>query len=483
MELRAPSLRVDRSLAPGRGGASTSSAGRRFAQLCGAVALAGCAGVVAAKSAQATEAVIAAGLLCAFVGYAAGHTRGAVYAMFVCLVLVPVYAVPSFGSFSPEPAAVAALILALLLVQRGRPELTVIDLAFVATSGAIMVAAWLGPARLGDTLSTLFLWIPPFLAGRAICRRPDGPRMFTVGAAVAGLISVPLIAYEAVTGNNPFFRFAIGGTELSTLWAQPSYRPGTTLLRTEAAFGHPLTMALIVASCSVFAVALAVHSTSRKARVGWLLAAASMALAQYTSDERTGWIVLIVGVLVFAATAAPRRARSRHGLALALICAPLLVLGVSVAEASNSQTQNYSAEYRTALYAHALQPGAFTLLGLPETTSYNIFVTDSDVATNVANAGDTSIDSGYLQIGDIFGLLALLPLLCVIPAVIWVAVATRGTWVAVIPAVAVANLVGLTVIGFQTQVPIFAWLVIGAASGVALRSRSVEQADDTAAAG
>jgi hypothetical protein len=32
-------------------------------------------------------------------------------------------------------------------------------------------------------------------------------------------------------------------------------------------------------------------------------------------------------------------------------------------------------------------------------------------------------------------------------------------------------LIALTVVGFQTQVPIFVWLVIGAVSGVDLRRR------------
>jgi hypothetical protein len=434
----------------------------------GLAALAVCAGVTAATSPRLGAALIVLLILFLYVGYATGHPRGAVIAMLASLALVPVYAVPTFRSFSPEPTAVAALVVAVIFVRVGAPiKLTMIDLAFTATCVAMMLAVLLGPRSLLATLSELFLWVPPFIAGRAVCRCRNGPWVFALAVATTGLISLPFIAYETITRDNIFFKFAKANTELTKLWAHPAFRPGG-LLRSEGAFGHPLSMALIVGSCSIFALALAFRASDRRRQGAWLLAAVGLVIGQYTSHERSGWFVVVGGLLLFAGLAASNRWRTRHALTVLVVVAPLALLAVSASHTSTGaqsvQREESNAD-RIHLWEHAFEPGALALVGLPETASFNHFA-------NGVRPGQVAIDSGYLEIGDVYGVIAMVALFVIVIAVVRVAFAVRGTWAVVVPAVALVDLIALAVIGFQTQVPIFVWLLVGAASGVDLRRRS-----------
>jgi hypothetical protein len=459
-------LRV-RDLAWATDGPRMGAGGRRVLGGLGLSALAVCAGL-AATSHRLGAALIGLLLLFLYVGYAAGHPRGAVIIMLASLALVPVYAVPTFRSFVPEPAAVAAVVVAVLFIRIGAPiKLTMVDLAFTATCVAMMLAVLLGPRSLLATLSELFLWVPPFIAGRAICKRRNGAEVFALAVAIAGLISLPFIAYETITRDNIFFKFAKANTELTTLWAHPAFRPGG-LLRSEGPFGHPLSMSLIVGSCSIFALALALRANSRRRQVGWSLATVGLVIGQYTSHERSGWFVVVGGLLLFAGLAASNRWRMRHVVAVIAVMVPLAFIAVSATHTSTGeqgvQREESNAD-RIHLWQHAFEPGALALVGLRETGSFNHFA-------NGVRPGQTAIDSGYLQIGDIYGVIAMVALFIVVIAVICVAFRMRGTWAAVIPAVALVDLIALAVIGFQTQVPIFVWLLVGAVSGVELRRRS-----------
>jgi hypothetical protein len=437
----------------------------------GVALLGACAGIVATKNTHLAEGLIVAVLLCLYVWYAISYPRGAVFSMFISLSLIPVYAVPSYRSFSPEPTAVAAVVVALALCKiSGRVQVTMIDLAFTATCAIMVVAAWLGPHSLRATESELFLWIPPYIAGRAVCKRRNGPETFALAAAVAGLVALPFIVYETLSRHNLFFSLAWPNTQLTSLWAHAALRPGG-LLRSQGAFGHPLSMALIIGSCAIFALALAVRSNSRVPRICWMLAAVALAVGQYTSHERSGWTVLIGGLLIFALAGIPRGKRTKQILLIALIVVPLSLLAVSASEPANDAgalERAGSTADRVDLWRHAFEPGALALVGLPETVNFNHFA-------NAIRPGLVSIDSGFLQIGDVFGVIALIALFTVVAAVAGAAITARGTWAAVIPAVALADFAALTVIGFQTQLPVFIWLMVGGSSGVALRSARTGQ--------
>lgn len=443
---------------------------RKAAQCLGVSVLAICAGIAAVISTGLGVTLIVATLLCLYVWYAKLYPRGACIAVFASISLIPVYAAPTYRSFSPEPTAVAALVVALALTRIGRRvHFTIVDLTFAATCGAMILAAELGPHSLFATGSELFLWIPAYLAGRAICMRRSGAQTFVFAAAIAGLISLPFIAYETITRNNVFFSLARPGTALTEKWARPAFRPGG-LLRSQGAFGHPLSMSLIVGSCVVFALALALRTSSRRRQIIWLLAAAALVIGQYTSHERSGWFVVIGGVLLLAALAIPHGARMRYAFALGLIVVPLAFLAISATHPRNGEAsvaRTESTADRVDLWRHAFEPGALGLVGLQESTTFNHFA-------NSIRPGQVAIDSGLLQVGDVYGIVAFIALLTVVGAVIRVAIRFNGTWIAVIPAVALVDLAVLTVIAFQTQVPIFVWLVVGAVSGIDLRRRSPE---------
>jgi hypothetical protein len=428
-------------------------------------------GIAAATSVRLGEALIVVALVCLYVGYAAGHPRGAVIAMLASLALIPVYAVPTFRSFYPEPTAVAALIVVAVLVRPGSPiRFNVIDLAFAAACGALLLAVLLGPRSLNATLSELFLWVPPYMAGRAVCKRRDGPHTFALAVVIGGLIALPFIAYETVTHDNVFFKFARANSELTKLWAHPALRPGG-LLRSEGAFGHPLSMAVIIGSCCIFAVGLALRAKTRGQQLAWILAAVALAIGQYTSHERSGWFVLIGGLLLFAVAVISRQGRARHVFTIAMVAIPLTLVAASLSEPSGTEQRAQRSEStsdRVALWRRALEPGALGLVGSPETATFNRFA-------NAVKPGLVSIDSGYLQVADIYGTIALFALFAVVAAVGRVAFVLRGTWAAVFPAVALADLIALAVVGFQTQLPIFIWLVVGAVSGVDVRRRSLSK--------
>jgi hypothetical protein len=436
----------------------------------GASVLAAGAGAAAAASVALAAALVVLALLCLYLWYATVSPRGAVFVMFASLALIPVYVAPVYRTFSPEPTAILAFALAIALTRLGaRVRFTVVDLAFAATCGAMVQAALLGPHSVLATLDELLLWVPPYIAGRAVCKRRNGAETFALGATIAGLLALPFIAYETVTRSNIFFKAAWPGTLLTQLWAHATHRPGG-LLRSQGAFGHPLSMALIVGSCAIFAVALAVRADSRRRRAAWFLAAVALTLGQYTSHERSGWTILITGLLIFAVAAIPGKRRLRYVLAIAMIVVPLTLVALSATQPANreaSVARAGSTADRVHLWQHALEPGAFALVGWPETTTFNHFA-------NAVEPGKVSIDSGLLQVGDVYGLIAFIALFMVVAAVIRVAIAVRGTWAVVLPAIALADLVALAVIGFQTQIPIFIWLVVGGVSGIDLRRRSRE---------
>jgi hypothetical protein len=443
----------------------------KVARVLAVAVLAGCAGLAGASSLDAIVAITAVVLLCLYIWYATVRRRNAIIILFASLTLVPVYVAPTYRTFSPEPTAVAALAVALALFKAGDIiRWTVVDVAFTATCGTMVLAAWLGPHSLLATGSELFLWIPAYLAGRAICKRYNGAETFVLAAVIGGLLALPFIAYETISRHNVFFGLAKAGSALTTLWAHPAFRPGG-LLRSEGAFGHPLTMAVIIGSCAVFALALGVRAKGRLRQAAWLCGAVALAIGQYTSHERSGWTVVIGGVLIFAAAAIPRGARLKNAFIVGVVAIPLCLVAISASEPANGAAavaRTGSTADRLALWRHALEPGALALVGWPETVNFNHFA-------NAVHPGQVAIDSGYLQIGDVFGVIALIALFTVVAAVVRVAVAVRGTWAAIIPAVALADLIALTVIGFQTQLPVFIWLVVGGASGVELRRRRSRQ--------
>ncbi len=444
------------------------------------------AGVLSTTSLKLSVGALGIVALALFAVYARQHTNGAVLVLLLSLMLIPVYAVPSIGPLDPEPAIFAAAVLAAVRVatreRTASTGYTALDIAFTATCVAIVFAAVLGPAHVLATLASLLLWVPLYFAGRTICLKDRGAESFAWAAAVAACLLVPFIAYEAATQHNVFLSLAIPGTTATKEWAHPVFRSGTNLYRADGPFGHPLSMAIIVGASALFAVAGAVRATTRLRRYLYVLAAFALVATQYTSGERTGWIVVIAGFALFSATRISRTTRRRYKVIVLVTVIGMTALALTeISNSSTSAALSSSTGYRTALYAHALQPGALKLFGLPENlngTGFNIFVSGAE--NQAQGQASSSIDSAYLQVADNFGLAALVPLLTLPLAAAWAAGQCRKSWLVVFPVVAFALLLALFAIGFQTQVPMFVWLVVGGASGAQLRwkrLRTVQTAD------
>ncbi len=396
-----------------------------------------------------------------FALWADRRPKDAVIALALSLAIFPVYLVPDIQALSPQPTMILAFVLALVLL--GRYDLgrfTAIDGAFVAFSICIVAASLLGPPKLLSTASDLLLWVAPYAAGRVICVMPRGVEFLAIGCALAGLVAIPSVLYEAVTHVNPFFGLANSGSRFTDLWARHDFR-GMSTFRTEGPFGHPLTLAFVMSTSAVFAVALGVRARQTSWRVFWFLAALALMLVQSTSNARTGWLLFLAGVALFAAAAIPRGSRLKHGFAIAVVGIPLAVAALSLSAGSDESSrlaEQDSAEHRAQLYERALEPGALQPFGSQQSANFNAFV-------NPVRPGSTAIDSAYLATGDQYGVFSLLALIAVTLAVIVAAFRTRGRWEAVLPAVALAQLTVLTVVGFQSQVPFLAWLVVGGVAG------------------
>lgn len=405
--------------------------------------------------------------------------RVGIVILFASLALVPVYAVPDLFGTAAQPSAALAGVLAIALARRGpRTAVSVVDVAFVATCAAIVYGAIFGPPRLVGNFVNVGIWAAAYAAGRAICVRRDGPRWIAGGVVLVGLISLPFIVIERLTGVNYFLRLAVSGSTNTVLWAHQERR-GDSLIRVEAAFGHPLSMAMIIGSAAVFAVALALPSQSWSRRTCLLGVGAVLALAQSTTNERSGWLVVGGGLLLTLLLAIPRATRSRYAFATGVVAVPaiLVILALNIStpstttDTSAAAARASSTAYRQALFKHAFDPGALPALGRGD---------DADQFALEVLPGKSlgSIDSAYLQIGAVNGLVALLPLVAIFAAVVITALRARGTFAAAVPAVTIANMIALIVVGFQTQQIVMVWLLVGASAGVgsALRSRAAATA-------
>lgn len=427
-----------------------------------------CVGAAIAADAKLAAVVGAGLLLMLYWALAKADARLATVIAITSLALIPTYVAPTFRAFTPQPVAAIAIVLWLALYGRGKTGGTTrVDLAFGGLAAGMMIAGLVGPAGPFSTASKLIVWGALFLAGRAVCRQQDGPFLFSVGVVAMGLATLPFLLLETFTGENVFFSLASSSNSEASVWAQTDLRVGG-LVRTEGAFGHPLTMTLALGGAAVFAFALALRARGA-ARLAWLAAAGCIAAGMASGHERSGWVVLVVGLLLLAATALPREGRLRYVFAIVLVVVPLGAVAIGLHSNSSSGTaadaNQESIEIRKDLYLHALDPGAFETFGSRQTRTYKRFA-------NAVRPGTQAIDAAYLEFGDAYGWIVLLLALGSVGAVLSAIVSSRGTWEAVVPSVAVATLVTITVIGLQTQVPMLVALLAGGTSGVLLRGRS-----------
>src|SRR5207245_2668550 len=127
-------------------------------------------------------------------------------------------------------------------------------------------------------------------------QRTAALRGLTVGIPIAAAAVMPFAITEAITGHNPFFGLA-SDSAAATRWAHHDNRP-TGGIRVEAAFGHPIVLAMFLATAALVGTALAMGAESRRQRF-WLLAGSGVSVVGIAlTQSRTGWLVLAAGLLL-----------------------------------------------------------------------------------------------------------------------------------------------------------------------------------------
>lgn len=463
----------------------TLPSARRFSELAGtmqgSLLLAGSLGIVVGAAAVLKPSLVA-GLVAlglAVIGFVVALERPALAfgGLVLLLGFAPVYSAPSIGPILPLPASAAAWLLAGALfwrnlLDRGRlPKPTGIDYAVGAFVLLMFVSLWFSErGTKSDLIQMMFLWIGPYLAARLLLSEVANPvRVVALSFAVVAVVLTPIAVAESAGAESPFYALDLNSTE-SAIWGSQVERFGQ--VRAETSFGHPIAFSMFAAASVLLSLAMGVASSERGPRYAWYAAAAIAAAGQALALSRTGWLALVVGVLLFAAVCAKGPLRRQAGavlgvlavagmLAMVLFPTELQVLPGTGEEADPIFAS--SGEYRQALLERAFEPGVLGLWGNPV-----------NMITPAVGIGSAT-DNAYVVLADTWGLIptsALLAVVVLLLATAWRAAAIQavGRPDAVLPIVAFTSMISLLFVAFITQQQAMIWLLIGAAAVVAERS-------------
>jgi hypothetical protein len=400
-----------------------------------------------------------AGALAVLLGYSRPDLLLAL--AFALLVLIPFTSARYAGPLVLDPATLALCALALAMALRNVAmrvalRLTVIDVAAVGFLLCMLVPVVVGVRSPAEYGRQVLIWGGPYLAIRLatahLRRRGVAPYL-----VIAALTVVPAVLFEWIAHRHLY-------SSRLVLPGEPASDAGLERLgvdRVVVSFGHPIPLAMFLATAAVLAVGLALAARGG-ARLAWLGVAAALALTQALALSRLGWVVLAGGLLLMAVQ--HPRLLVRPGIVASALA---VVLAVTVSDAlgptrtllfgggsgSDAALSAKSADYRRALIAEALQPGTLRVVGNKEPI--------------VGPRGNRSIDNAYIRVADRWGLIGLAGLSAVVLAVLLGAVRRRrdalGTCVY---AATIANLVGLAGVAFATQQQIYVWMLLGASSAL-----------------
>lgn len=385
----------------------------------------------------------------------------------LAIALIPVYAAPRMGPITVFAAVggfwLVALGSAAALRARGgvlRPSSIDIAMGLFMLSAAL--SSFIGARLPAEFVSVAFVWLGCYLGMRLLFACDLDPAWLIKRFLLAGAVVLPFVAYEAMTGTNVFFGLVINAAE-GDLWATAQDRLGSQ--RVEASFGHAIALAMFLASASVFCLAMASRRSVAERRM--LLAGAGVfALAIVPTVSRTGWVVLGVGVLLLAVSTADRLGRRWLwglilGAVVAAIALSVFLPGESVDPAGLTGSGADSVEVRNSnlqrqvLIREALNPDKLSLFGNE----------DPDQLTAGAGTGNDSVDNGYLAIATAWGLVPAAAFILIGFALLAAVIrARKDVAMSAVPAVALANFVGLVFVGLITQQEFYIFALVGAAA-------------------
>jgi hypothetical protein len=444
----------------------------------GQVAVGGLVGGVlgAALSSKPMVAALMVGAVIAAIAVAVALTHpGRVFiALVLVMALIPTYAAPAVGSLLFIPAAALSWLLAGVLawrnaMSRGRAfRLTGLDALVIAFFVLLYISlSFSKQIEFNDFLNNLFAWAGPFFAARLLLQDTERPAYLVAAAfALVTVIVAPIALLEAAGRSNPFLNLQFNGVE-SAVWAAPASRLGQ--IRAEASFGHPIALSMFAATSALLSLGMAIYASKTKERWVWLALAATGAGVQALTFSRTGWLILIFGLILLALTTALRAARRRLAFVFAIAGTAFFVLIASGAApkelqlvpSSSSATEEGAAfadsgAYREKLLSRALEPGVLGLWGNP----YN------KVTPAVSSTNDAT-DNAYIILADNWGLIPTFALIAIAGALLVAAAKMRSRKerdLVLLPIAAFTGLCALFFVAFITQQQLMIWVLIGAAS-------------------
>lgn len=429
----------------------------------------------ATVSAKPTFAVLLVGGVLGAITVAGALTHpGRVFGVLVLVVaLIPTYAAPKMGPLLLMPGAGLCWLIAGMLawrnaIQRGRLfRPTALDFATIGFLALMYISlSFSQQPTLDNYMNIVYAWGGPFLAARLLLedvRRPT----FVVAAsfAAATVLLAPVAILEQMGQENPFLNFQFNSTE-AEVWGAAASRGGG--IRAEASFGHPIALSMFVSVSALLSLGMAIYAKGQKERLTWLALAAVGVGVQALTVSRTGWLILILGVILLAITTAMRAARRRLAGIFAAVGLGIFLLTATGAapkelqlvpsDSGSEEAFRFrdSGEYREALLERALEPGVLGLWGNPVNK-----VTPAVSSTNQAT------DNAYIILADEWGLIPTFALIA-IALLLLVAIALsrrRGAGeLVLLPIVALTSLGALFFVAFITQQQIVIWLLVGAAS-------------------
>jgi hypothetical protein len=472
---------------PRRSPAFPSLPGLQFTDLAssrtGQIVIGGLAGGLlgAAVSSKASLAFAFVGAVLSMIAISAALVYpGRVFAALVLVMaLIPTYAAPEVGSLLFIPAAALSWPVAGVLawrnaMQRGRIfRPTAIDIVVLAFAVLMFVSlSFSAQVKSSDYLNDLFAWGGPYLAARLLLQDTERPAFVLAASfALATVILAPVAILESLGKTNPFLSLQFNSVE-SAVWAAPASRLGQ--IRAEASFGHPIALSMFVAASALLSLGMAIYARLRKERLIWLALALLAVGVQALTFSRTGWLMLVIGIVLLVMSTAVRAARRRLIFVLAAIGiatvglmiggAPkeLQLFPANEAGAEGAAFQD-SGAYREALLKRALQPGVLHLWGNPVNR-----------VTPAVSSSNGATDNAYIILADEWGLIPTLTLVLIAVALlisIALARSRRAGELIALPIAAFASLCALFFVAFITQQQLMVWLLIGAASVASHKAR------------
>ncbi|HEV7562049.1 MAG TPA: hypothetical protein VGO24_00975 [Solirubrobacterales bacterium] len=408
------------------------------------------------------------------------HPERAFIALVLVMVLIPTYAAPAVSSILFIPAAALSWLLAAALawrnaMQRGRAfSLTGLDFLVVLFFILLYVSLQFSPQVdfKSDFLNDIFAWLGPFLAARLLLQDCERPAFVVAAGFAAGVVLMaPVAVLETIGVRNPFFNLQFNGAEAAAFGNAVS-RLGA--VRAQGSFGHPIALSMFASCSALLSLGMAIYSSVSKERLIWLGLAAVGVGVQGLSVSRTGWLIIVFGVILLGLTTAVRAARKRLTGIFAVAGVLLVALTVtgtapkalqivpsSAAVGEEARQFQDSGAYRERLIERATEPGVLGLWGNP----YN----KVSLAVSTTN---NATDNAYIILADSWGLIPTFSLFAVAFALLMAIVLARkreANELVVLPIAALLSLCGLFFVAFITQQQVMIWLLIGAASAATER--------------